>query len=46
MKIQSSSRFVPHVPPVRPAEFRKQVVQYTGKVGPIGSKMQAAVWSK
>jgi hypothetical protein len=28
-----------------PAELRKQVVNYCGRLGPIGSKMQAAVWS-
>lgn len=45
MKTQIKSRHVP-VSPVSPAELRKQVVNYTGKVGPIGSKLQAAVWGR
>lgn len=34
------------VSPVSPAELRKQVINYNGKVGPIGSKLQAAVWGR
>ena len=47
MKMQSNTRTRP-VPaaPVSPAELRKQVVNYSGRLGPIGSKLQAAVWAR
>jgi prolyl-tRNA editing enzyme YbaK/EbsC (Cys-tRNA(Pro) deacylase) len=32
--------------PVSPAELRRQVVEYRGKVSPIGAKLQAAVWAR
>lgn len=34
------------VAPVSPAELRRQVVEYRGKVSPLGSKLQAAVWAR
>jgi hypothetical protein len=47
MKMQSpvKSRPAP-VAPVSPAELRRQVVEYRGKVSPIGAKLQAAVWAR
>jgi hypothetical protein len=34
------------VHPVSPAELRRQVVEYRGKVSTIGAKLQAAVWAR
>jgi len=34
------------VAPVSPAELRRQVVDYRGKVSSIGAKLQAAVWAR
>jgi hypothetical protein len=31
---------------VSPAELRRQVVEYRGKVSPLGAKLQAAVWAR
>lgn len=45
MKAHIKSRTAP-VQPVSPAELRRQVVEHKGKVGPIGSKLQAAVWAR
>lgn len=45
MKMQSPVKFRP-VPPCSPAELRRQVVEYRGKVSPIGAKLQAAVWAR
>lgn len=45
MKMQSPVKFRP-VAPVSPAELRRQVVDYRGKQGPIGSKLKAAVWAR
>jgi hypothetical protein len=45
MKIHRNYRPAPVVP-VSPADFRKQVVEYRGKVSPLGAKLQAAVWER
>jgi|688.fasta_scaffold119606_6 hypothetical protein len=46
MKTHIKYRPAPHAAPVSPAELRRQVVEYNGKQGPIGSKLQAAVWAR
>ena len=53
MKMQSAMKYTPrplphhaHAVPVSPAELRRQVVEYRGKVSPIGAKLQQAVWAR
>jgi len=46
MKTHIKYRPAPQVAPVSPAELRKQVVEYPGKVSALGAKLQAAVWAR